>query len=50
MNLYPELGLAVALNTNARLDDFAEFVALEYPITREFAKTLEAEEMQSLED
>ena len=50
MNLYPELGLAVALNTNARLDDFAEFIALEYPITREFAKTLESNRIQSFED
>ncbi|MFL0356843.1 serine hydrolase domain-containing protein [Erythrobacter sp. GH1-10] len=45
LNLYPELRLAVALNTNARLENFADFVALEYPITRAFSETLESAEV-----
>lgn len=33
---YPELGIVVALNSNARLDDFAAFMAIEQAITRAF--------------
>lgn len=34
--VYPDLGIAVALNSNARLDDFADFIAIEQRITRQF--------------
>ncbi len=34
--IYPEYRLVVALNANARLDDFADFMAIEQAITREF--------------
>jgi len=34
--IYPEQGLVVALNANARLDDFGDFMAIEQAITRTF--------------
>ena len=34
--VYPEQRLVVALNTNARLDDFSDFMAIEQAITRTF--------------
>lgn len=34
--LYPDLGIVVALNANARLDDFGAFMAIEQAITRQF--------------
>ena len=34
--IYPEKRLVVALNTNARLDDFGDFMAIEQAITRAF--------------
>lgn len=36
LNLYPKYKLAIALNSNARLDTFSDFNSLEYPIAREF--------------
>lgn len=36
--VYPELKIVVALNANARLDDFATFMAIEQDITRAFLK------------
>jgi hypothetical protein len=36
--IYPDLGIVVALNANARLDDFAAFIAIEQTITRAFVK------------
>lgn len=38
MCVYPELKIVVALNANARLDDFATFMAIEQDITRVFLK------------
>lgn len=34
--VYPDLGIAVALNSNARLEDFADFIAIEQRITQHF--------------
>lgn len=34
--IYPDYHLVVALNTNARLEDFGEFMAIEQAITRLF--------------
>jgi serine beta-lactamase-like protein LACTB, mitochondrial len=36
--LYPELGIVVSLNANARLDDFVTFIAIEQEITRTFVE------------
>lgn len=36
--IYPDLGIVVALDANARLDDFAPFIAIEQAITRAFVK------------
>jgi serine beta-lactamase-like protein LACTB len=36
--IYPDLGVVVALNANARLDDFQDFIAIEQAITRSFVK------------
>lgn len=41
LNLYPKYKIAVALNSNARLDEFSDFANIEYPITREFLKLSE---------
>jgi CubicO group peptidase (beta-lactamase class C family) len=42
LNLYPEFRLAVALNANARLEEFVRFIEVEYPITRAFLERLES--------
>ncbi|MCX9148410.1 hypothetical protein [Erythrobacter sp. WG] len=34
--IYPEQRLVVALNANARLDEFGDFIAIEQAITRAF--------------
>lgn len=36
LSIYPDLGIVVALNSNARLDAFQTFMALEQEITRTF--------------
>lgn len=36
LSVYPDLGIVVALNTNARLDEFPPFIEIEQSITREF--------------
>ena len=36
--IYPDLGVVVALNANARLDDFQDFIVIEQAITRSFVK------------
>lgn len=41
LNLYPEWKVAIAINANARFDDFADLIALERPITRAFVDVLE---------
>lgn len=41
--IYPEQRLVVALNANARLDDFADFIAIEQTITRMFTGTRQPE-------
>ncbi|MGB3472925.1 MAG: serine hydrolase domain-containing protein [Erythrobacter sp.] len=35
--IYPDLDIVVALNANARLDNFQDFIAIEQAITRNFA-------------
>jgi hypothetical protein len=34
--IYPEQRFVVALNANARLDDFGDFISIEQAITRSF--------------
>ena len=42
--IYPEQELVVALNANARLDDFSDFIAIEQDISRAFlAKAMQAQ-------
>ncbi len=36
LSVYPELGIVVAMNANARLDEFRTFMAIEQAITRPF--------------
>lgn len=39
--VYPELRMAVALHANARLDDFADFIAIEQAVTRRFVEEID---------
>lgn len=41
LNLYPEFRIAVALNANARLDEFGDLISTEYAITRGFVAALD---------
>jgi serine beta-lactamase-like protein LACTB len=44
--IYPELRVVVALNANARLDDFADFMAVEQAVTRHFVRAIRETEKE----